>query len=507
MGHSYDLRSRQIQKKKSSRKGKSKLSFAERKKWMKLLRDIADEDVDPKVIVTSSVGELDKKDATRDYLSLIHDSLPLSEKFRMNRVIRAKLREDACYLGLEKNIIDEEKRLISTDEYKKSSVNSVDDMKRQIITLNASESVKILLLKKLKQLVDFSGTESTMKTVEQLVLAINLPYGNSREIISSPVKSIDTRATDIERWCVEAKIMMDRELFGMDAVKNNLLTTATNYFTNPKAKSMMCLIGPPGIGKTAIFSSFAKILNLPFEHIPLGGMTDPGVIKGSSPVWIGSSPGIILESIRKHRSNNLILHFDEIDKISTGMSQFSHSIEHSLLHVTDYTQNNSFRDMFIPEITYDISDCWFLFSGNDASNMNTALKDRMDIIYLPGYTVPELKQIFERYVLPAAIKEVGISKLEFNDDAVDFIIHSSKNAKSSRTEYKQGEYGVRGLKKLVANIVKKINFIRLQPSKTRNATHPEWWIDNFDIEQKISLQTIKILVDKSEPTEHLSYFL
>jgi ATP-dependent Lon protease len=322
-----------------------------------------------------------------------------------------------------------------------------------------------------------------------------LPY-NTTSVSDTP-----SSPPEFNEWLSRARKLLDERLFGMENVKEELLIAAANRFTSPNAFVSIALEGPPGVGKTAIASVFAEIMNLPFERISLGGIDDSSILKGSNTQWVGSRPSTILETLGRFKVSNGVILFDEIDKI--GDTPRGHEVVGALIHITDYTQNNEFRDAFISEFTHDISKLWFMFSMNDSSALNPILRDRLHIIKLDAYTANELKTIFRQYVFPRALCNVGIdavtaSQITVSDDALDSLISREMNNKTKT--------GVRHIERHARTIASRINFL-LQLKTECVTVKPKFFIENFSLPRELSRKDIETFIGPAPQKEVLSYFI
>jgi ATP-dependent Lon protease len=260
----------------------------------------------------------------------------------------------------------------------------------------------------------------------------------------------------------KAKQAMDKKMFGMDAVKEQILITFFDMITHPESSGhAMGIVGAPGTGKTELVRALSEALSLPFEQISLGGINDASFIDGSSIVWECSQPGIIVKKLIKMGHKNGILFFDEIDKLAG--TEHGKEVSNVLLHITDFTQNNKFTDKYLGELDIDLSHVFFVFSMNDASLLDPILKDRIPLIYTPGYSLDQKVKIVQNYILPEELSTREFSKddITIPDAVVQYII--SKH-------HIERQEGVRELKELISDLVKKINLQRMcgkPPAKKR----------------------------------------
>ena len=240
-----------------------------------------------------------------------------------------------------------------------------------------------------------------------------------------------------------ARKVLEKDHFGLEKVKERILETLAVRQMNPEGKGqIICLVGPPGVGKTSIAISVAKALNRKLARLSLGGVRDEADIRGHRKTYIGSMPGRIIEAISRSGSMNPLLLLDEIDKLG---SDHRGDPAAALLEVLDSEQNSSFRDHFL-EIPVDLSKIMFITTANTTSTIPRPLLDRMEVIQLSSYTDEEKVQIARRHLLPKQMEEHGIKKgaLRVGDDVLRAVIR----------DYTR-ESGVRQLERRLAAICRK----------------------------------------------------
>lgn len=239
-----------------------------------------------------------------------------------------------------------------------------------------------------------------------------------------------------------AKRILDRDHYGLDDVKRRIIEyLAVLKLRNDMKSPILCLYGPPGVGKTSLGKSIAEALGREYVRMSLGGLRDEAEIRGHRKTYIGAMPGRILQSLKKAGTSNPVFVLDEIDKLSNSHQSDPSS---AMLEVLDPEQNSEFYDNFL-EMGFDLSKVMFIATSNNLSTIQPALRDRMEIINVTGYTIEEKVEIGKRHLLPKQLKEHGL-----NADHL-------KIAKPQLEKIVEGytrESGVRGLEKQIAKMVR-----------------------------------------------------
>ena len=236
--------------------------------------------------------------------------------------------------------------------------------------------------------------------------------------------------------------LLNESHYGLDKVKQQIIEyIAVSKNTKNKQGSIICFVGPPGVGKTSLAKSIAKALNKKFVKISVGGVNDEAEIIGHRRTYIGSSPGKIIQGMKKAGSSNPVFLIDEIDKLTHDYKSDPASC---LLDILDKEQNNMFVDNYIEE-EYDLSNVMFILTANNLNDIPLALRDRLDVINLPSYTLIEKISIAKNYLIPKLLKEYRLDNVEITDNAIKKIVLNYTK-----------EAGARELNRKIASILRKI---------------------------------------------------
>lgn len=258
-----------------------------------------------------------------------------------------------------------------------------------------------------------------------------------------PVTDHQIRHVNLTKFYRQAIQNMNQELYGMQDVKSELLHIYHDRLTSHnKCGRNIAFKGPPGVGKTQIGKTFAKVMGLPFRKISLAGVKDSSILRGSNKVWQDSGPSLIIQEMIKAGSPSCVIMLDEVDKLSR-------EVQFALLDVLDYSNNHEFRDSYLSDYTHDFSKIFFICCMNDEETV-AAFADRLDIIQISDYSVEDKRIILKDYIFPRALRAVGLSEnsVSLNKEAVNYLID---------TACPNGSTGLRTVEKIAKSIVGKIN--------------------------------------------------
>jgi ATP-dependent Lon protease len=313
--------------------------------------------------------------------------------------------------------------------------------KYKILQLETSIENKKIIYSKYQELLHMHNKDDEYgKLKNWLNWAICIPHNK--------IKIFTIYNKDKLTQCLQnISVTLNTNLYGMNKVKEQILLFVSSKIQNPHIKKCsLGLVGAPGTGKTFLAKLLAKVLNFPFEQISFGGMASPAFLKGHEYTYIGSQPGEIVKCLKRMEYKNGIIFFDEYDKISNNQDICS-----ALLHITDPVQNSEFKDLFLSEITIDLSYLWFIYSMNKLPS-DHALRDRIFSIEVPGYTTYDKIYIIIDYLFP---------KVLVNNNKKSTDIFVSKSTAKYLIEQINGQHdqGVRSIEKAVNDIVTKLDFV------------------------------------------------
>lgn len=321
------------------------------------------------------------------------------------------------------------------------AATEVDNLTKKVEEAQMPEEAKTKAMDELKKLKMMSPMSAEATVVRNYIeWLINVPWH---------------KKTEVQKELAAAEAILNEEHFGLEKVKERILEYLAVQQRVDKLKgAILCLVGPPGVGKTSLGESIARATNRTYVRMALGGVRDEAEIRGHRRTYIGAMPGKIIQSLSKVKVKNPLFLLDEIDKMTTDMRGDPAS---ALLEVLDPEQNNAFVDHYL-DVDVDLSDVMFVATAN-SMDIPAPLLDRMEVIRLAGYTEDEKINIALRYLIPKQIKENGLKakEIEISEDAVRDMIR-----------YYSREAGVRNLERDVSKICRKVvKDLLLKPRKTK----------------------------------------
>jgi len=366
------------------------------------------------------------------------------EVLKVSREVDARTRESLGDAN-RKHLLREQMRTIQKElgEEDEDSADSAE-LDKAIAKAKMPEEVEKQArkeLKRLEKISDASPEHSMIRTY--LEWLVELPWAD------------DTQAAiDI----AEARRILDEDHYGLEKIKRRILEHLAVRKLNPKGRSpILCFVGPPGVGKTSLGQSIAKATGRKFARVSLGGVHDEAEIRGHRRTYVGALPGTIIQNMRKVATRSSVMMLDEIDKLGAG--GFHGDPASAMLEVLDPEQNSTFRDNYLA-VPFDLSSVMFIATANVLDTIPGPLRDRMEVIQLPGYTAQEKLQIARRYLVSRQLASAGLTAEQFaiSDEALLAIV----------TDYTR-EAGVRNLEREIGNVVRNVA-VRIAEDKVKDVT-------------------------------------
>ena len=337
-------------------------------------------------------------------------------------------------------VLREELRVIQEELGEEYTGSDADTYLAQLEKLNADKEVKEKIKKEIMRFKVMPGGSQEANVLRSYI----------ETVMELPWKKMSKDNQNIKH----AKEVLDEDHYGLEKVKERVLEyLAVRVLTKKGQTPIICLVGPPGTGKTSIARSVARALNKKYVRISLGGVHDEAEIRGHRKTYVGSMPGRIAEAMRQAGTSNPLMLLDEVDKVS---SDYKGDVSSALLEVLDGEQNVKFRDHYV-EIPLDLSNVLFIATANTTQTIPRPLLDRMEVIEVSSYTENEKFHIAKKYLLPKQLERNGLTdgKLVVSDKALEKIIHNYTR-----------EAGVRNLERRVGELCRKAAWEFLEKEKT-----------------------------------------
>ena len=397
--------------------------------------DIEDKTVTVEKLLSSKIRKKYKSEIF-EWIMIYENSMPLSEE---RKALRKQIHDTLETYKKEYTDYKLHKKEIKKFEKQTKDFNELYDIQYKILRLETQQSNKEAIYRKYMELMDKSEemNEEYYKLKSWIHMALQMPFDRIKHFPSY---------ISISEYLIKVKQVFDQELYGMEKVKEQLLLFIHGKLVNPDIKGCcLGLVGEPGVGKTSIARCLATVMDFPFEQITFGGVNSAEFIRGFDYTYVGSRPGEISRCLTRMKYKNGILFFDEYEKISQNKD-----ITACLLHITDFTQNNSFRDNYLHDLTIDLSSLWFIYSMNTLPQ-DEALKDRMFVIKVDGYNEAERVRILCDYLLPKHLKNLNLKPTDIviNDEISKYFIR-----KVCPTEK-----GIRTMEKYLKDLLSKTSFL------------------------------------------------
>jgi ATP-dependent Lon protease len=415
-----------------------------------------------------SISSIDDESRLADTLVVQLSNLKLSDKQRILETVDPAKRLEEIFsiiqseieiLRVEKKIRARVKRQMEKTQkeyYLNEQMNAIqkelgnhDDIRTEIAEIEAkikskklSEECRERLKKEVKKLRSMSPMSAEATVVRNYIdTVLSLPWGECSKVLRDPKFS---------------ETVLDEDHFGLEKVKERILEYLAITSLSEKIRGpILCLVGPPGVGKTSLARSIARSTGRNFSRIALGGVRDEAEIRGHRRTYIGAMPGKLIGAVKKAGTSNPVILLDEIDKMS---SDYRGDPSSAMLEVLDPEQNVSFNDHYL-DLDYDLSHVLFIATANNLHSIPRPLLDRMELITLGGYTEPEKVNIGQRHLVPKAAKFNGLehTNLVFEDSALEELIR-----------YYTREAGVRSLEREISSVCRKIarDLVRQKASGT-----------------------------------------
>ena len=370
--------------------------------------------------------------------------LEVSPVKRVEMILQDMYKEEQLF-NIEKSIDTKVKKELDNDEknfYLKEKIKllkselgeispkeeEIENLRKSVEELDCNEEIKNKIIYEIDRYENMSSMSPELSIVRNYIdFMLSLPWNNT--------------TTDIEDFKL-IRENLDKKHYDLNEVKLRIIEyLAVKKHSSSVDTPIICLVGPPGVGKTTLAYSIAEAIGRKFVKISVGGVDDEAIIKGHIRTYIGSSPGKIIDGIRRAKSSNPVFLIDEIDKMSNTYKGDPRS---ALLEVLDSNQNKYFKDNYLEE-EYDLSNVLFITTANNIDNIPNELRDRLEIININGYTELDKLEITKKHIIPTICSKHGIGNIKISDEDILNIIR-----------YYTKESGLRELERLISKIVRKI---------------------------------------------------
>ena len=370
--------------------------------------------------------------------------LEISPVKRVEMILQDMYKEEQLF-NIEKSIDTKVKKELDNDEknfYLKEKIKllkselgeispkeeEIENLRKSVHELDCDEEIKNKIIYEIDRYENMSSMSPELSIVRNYIdFMLSLPWNK--------------KTTDIEDFKL-IRENLDKKHYDLNEVKLRIIEyLAVKKHSSSVDTPIICLVGPPGVGKTTLAYSIAEAIGRKFVKISVGGVDDEAIIKGHIRTYIGSSPGKIIDGIRRAKSSNPVFLIDEIDKMSNTYKGDPRS---ALLEVLDSNQNKYFKDNYLEE-EYDLSNVLFITTANNIDNIPNELRDRLEIININGYTELEKLEITKKHIIPTICSKHGIGNIKISDEDILNIIR-----------YYTKESGLRELERLISKIVRKI---------------------------------------------------
>ena len=361
----------------------------------------------------------------------------------------------------------------------------------QILKSKINTEIKAIAIRKLETLKNLEPNSTEYYKIKGWVDGLlNIPFGIYKDL---PI-SLKNSKQEITQYLIDSNQTLNKAVFGHKKAKCQILQIVSQWISNPRAKgSVFSIVGPMGNGKTTLVKEgIAKMINRPFQFITLGGATDSSFFDGHSYTYEGSTPGKIVDILKKSKCMNPVIYFDELDKVSETPK--GEEIINLLIHMTDFSQNDHFMDKYYNDIPLDLSKALFIFSLNDINKVNPILKDRMYMIHTNKLKQEEKIIISRDYLIPKLCQEISINDIIFDEEITKYIIDNYSK-----------EDGVRNLKRAYETIMSKLNIIKITETCNINDLELPFKIENFKLPLKINIEIVKKLLDSNKTDEDIPF--